>query len=79
MNNVNDDLSELVSKYAIENFKSGLNCSESVLEVLIRAGVLSMDKETVGMCTGFGGCIGAYPIIQSQMEETAKFLIWQQK
>lgn len=60
MNNVNDDLSELVSKYAIENFKSGLNCAESVLEALIRAGVLPMDKETVAMCTGFGGGIGLY-------------------
>ena len=76
MNNVNDDLSELVSKYAIENFKSGLNCAESVLEALIRAGVLPMDKETVAMCTGFGGGIGAYQVIQSQMEKTAKFLIW---
>ena len=60
MDNVNDDLGELVSKYAIENFKSGLNCAESVLEALIRAGVLPMEKETVGMCTGFGGGIGLY-------------------
>ena len=76
MNNVKDDLCELVSKYAIENFKSGLNCAESVLEALIRAGVLPIAKETVAMCTGFGGGIGAYPIIESQMEKTAKSLIW---
>ena len=60
MNNVNDDLSELVSRYAIENFNSGLNCAESVLEALIRAGVLPIANETVGMCTGFGGGIGLF-------------------
>lgn len=54
------DLSEVVSAYAIENYKNGLNCAESVLEALIRAGVLDVPKETVKMCVGFGAGIGLY-------------------
>ncbi|NCD09029.1 MAG: C_GCAxxG_C_C family protein [Negativicutes bacterium] len=60
MEKADKDLSELVSDYAIENYKHGLNCSESVYEALVRAGVLNVDKNTVGMCTGFGGGIGLY-------------------
>lgn len=56
----NEDLGKLVSEYAIENYKNGLNCAESVFEALIRAGVLNFPKETIGMCTGFGGGIGLY-------------------
>lgn len=52
------DLRVLVSDYAIENFKSGLNCSECVMEALIRSGVLSLPGEAVAMCIGFGGGIG---------------------
>lgn len=59
MNNENDK-SQLVNDYAIENFKNGLNCAESVYDALIRAGVLDVAKETVAMCTGFGGGIGLY-------------------
>ncbi len=55
-----DDKSQLVNDYAIENFKGGLNCSESVYEALIRAGVLDVPKETIAICTGFGGGIGLY-------------------
>lgn len=58
--NIEEDKSQLVNDYAIENFKNGLNCAESVYEALIRAGVLDMPKETVAMCTGFGGGIGLY-------------------
>jgi len=60
MSEVDQDLSKLVSDYAIENFKHGLNCAESVFEALIRAGVLKINKDAVGMCTGFGGGIGLY-------------------
>lgn len=57
----NDEaLSKLVSDYAIENYKNGLNCAESVFEALIRAGVLKVPKEAVAMCTGLGGGIGLY-------------------
>ncbi len=58
--NKENDKSQLVSDYAIENFKNGLNCAESVYDALIRAGVLDVPKETVAMCTGFGGGIGLY-------------------
>ena len=55
-----DVKSQLVNDYAIENFKSGLNCAESVYDALLRAGVLDVPKETIAMCTGFGGGIGLY-------------------
>lgn len=60
MDKAEKDLSELVGDYAIENYKNGLNCAECVFEALVRAGVLNVDKSTVGMCTGFGGGIGLY-------------------
>ncbi len=53
-----EDKSQLVNDYAIENFKAGLNCAESVYDALIRAGVLDVAKETLAMCTAFGGGIG---------------------
>lgn len=52
------DIYQVVSDYAIENFKNGLNCAESVYHALIRAGVLDADPETVAMCLGFGGGVG---------------------
>lgn len=52
------DMSTLVSEYAIENFKNGLNCAESVMDALIRSGALEVTPETVALCTGFGGGIG---------------------
>ncbi|MDK2942169.1 C-GCAxxG-C-C family protein [Acetobacterium carbinolicum] len=55
---MNNEKNQLVNDYAIENFKNGLNCAESVYDALIRAGVLDVPKETVAMCTGFGGGIG---------------------
>ena len=55
-----ENKSQLVNDYAIENFKSGLNCAESVYDALLRAGVLDVPKETITMCTGFGGGIGLY-------------------
>lgn len=58
--NIEDDKSQLVNDYAVENFKNGLNCAESVYDALLRAGVLDVPKETIAMCTGFGGGIGLY-------------------
>lgn len=52
------ELRTLASDYAIENFKNGLNCAECVYDALLRSGALNMPKETVAMCTGFGGGIG---------------------
>ena len=54
------DLSVLVSDYAIENFKNGLNCSESVYEALQRIGALdNVSKDTLALAVGFGGGVGA--------------------
>ncbi|MGN8895937.1 C-GCAxxG-C-C family protein [Flavonifractor sp. HCP28S3_F3] len=63
MNTVNenkaDEIRELCGNYAVENFKNGLNCCESVYNALLRAGVLkNVAPETQAMCIGFGGGIG---------------------
>ena len=52
------DLSQLVNDLAIENYRHGLNCAESVMDALIRAGVLDAPKEAVKLCIGFGAGIG---------------------
>lgn len=52
------DTKDLVAEYAIENFRNGLNCAESVYDALLRSGALNAPKETVAMCIGFGGGIG---------------------
>jgi len=53
------DISKLVSEYAVENFKKGLNCSESVFNALTRAGALDdVAPELVSVCLGFGGGVG---------------------
>jgi C_GCAxxG_C_C family probable redox protein len=52
------DLRQEVSDYAAENFKSGLNCAECVLDALIRSGALKVPLETRAMAIGFGGGIG---------------------
>lgn len=55
----NQKICELASEYAIENFKNGLNCAESVYNGLIRAGALGdVAPETVAMVLGFGGGVG---------------------
>lgn len=43
---------------ANKNFVSGLNCSESVYEAFIHAGIVDMPQETVALATGFGGGCG---------------------
>jgi Protease II len=48
----------MVGDYAVENFKAGLNCAESVFDALVRAGALAVPEVTVAMCTGLGGGIG---------------------
>lgn len=56
--NGTEDMRKHVSDLAIEGFKSGLNCCESVYDALIRAGVLDVDPDTRAMCVGFGGGVG---------------------
>lgn len=52
------DMKTIVSDYAIENFKSGLNCAECVYDALLRSGALKVPKETIAMCIGFGAGVG---------------------
>ena len=52
------DLKQSVLDLAVENYKSGLNCAESVYDALIRSGVLKADPDTRSMAIGFGGGIG---------------------
>lgn len=56
---VEKNMSKLVSDYAIENFRHGLNCAESVYHALLRAGALEgIDPSTASMVLGFGGGVG---------------------
>lgn len=56
--NTTEDKRELCGNLAVESFRSGLNCCESVFDALIRAGVVEVPKEATAMCIGFGGGIG---------------------
>jgi C_GCAxxG_C_C family probable redox protein len=53
----NEIVKEVVS-IAVHNFNNGLNCAESVYDALLRSGALKAPKETLAMCTGFGGGVG---------------------
>lgn len=53
-----DDKRQLVNDYAFENFKSGLNCAECIIDALIRSGALDKDSNIRAMAIGFGGGIG---------------------
>src|SRR5574344_332897 len=52
------DKLKLVSDYAIEFYKSGFNCGESVYAALMKIGAIQVPPESLAMCTGFGGGIG---------------------
>ncbi len=55
----NKIMGQAAKDYAIENFKNGLNCAESVYDGLLRAGALEgVAPETVAMVLGFGGGVG---------------------
>lgn len=53
-----DEMKEKVAQLAKENFRIGLNCSESVFKALMDAGLFDFPAETVAIATGFGGGIG---------------------
>ena len=53
-----EEMLQLVSELAINNFKTGYNCTECVFLALIDAGALDIPRETVKICIGFGGGIG---------------------
>lgn len=53
------DIRDLCGNLAVENFKNGLNCCESVFNALLRAKALpGVDPKSQAMCIGFGGGIG---------------------
>lgn len=54
-------MSEMVEKAkenAKQNFRDGLNCSESVFKAIIDTGVTNLPPEAVAVATGFGGGMG---------------------
>ena len=53
-----EEMLQLVGELAINNFKSGYNCTECVFLALIDSGALPVPRETVKMAIGFGGGIG---------------------
>ncbi len=46
---------EKVKENARQNFRSGLNCSESVLAAVLDTGIEGVSPEMVALATGFGG------------------------
>lgn len=52
------DIKERVKDSAKANFKSGLNCAESVLKAVMDNTDHSFPDETVALATGFGGGMG---------------------
>lgn len=55
---MNELLIEKVRENARQNFKDGLNCSESVFKAVIDTGVIDVPPEMVSLATGFGGGMG---------------------
>lgn len=51
-------LNQQTTNRAVENFKSGLNCAESVFEALTHTRALTAPDGALAMCVGFGGGIG---------------------
>lgn len=54
-----EEIQELVSGLAKQNFKTGFNCAEAVLRACIDGGLLpQFPPEIVALSSGFGGGIG---------------------
>ncbi len=52
------DLVEQARENAADNFKNGLNCSESIVKAILDTGEVDFPPEVVAMATGFGGGMG---------------------
>lgn len=50
-----EEKKELARQYVEENIKAGLNCSESVFNALIRAGVTDLPEEATALASGMNG------------------------
>lgn len=55
---MNEDLIQKARDNAKQNFKDGLNCSESVFKAIIDTGITDLPPETVAVTTAFGGGMG---------------------
>ena len=53
-----EEMKEKACAAAKNNFRSGLNCSESVYAALVEVGLIDFSPETVAIATAFGGGIG---------------------
>ena len=59
-----EELINQAKENARQNFKEGLNCAESVLEAVIKTGIIKdFPPEVVAVATGFGGGIGQFGTI----------------
>ena len=52
---ISQEQKELARQYADENIRAGLNCSESVFNALIRAGVIDLPGEATALASGVNG------------------------
>jgi len=52
------EMTDLVCKYAKNNFRQGLNCAESVYAALVDADLVELPPDTVALTTAFGGGLG---------------------
>ncbi len=55
---MSEDLVQKAKDNAKQNFKDGLNCSESVFKAVIDTGITGLDPQAVALSTGFGGGMG---------------------
>ncbi len=53
-----EELKEKACAAAKNNFRKGLNCSESVYAALVEVGLIDFPPETVAIATAFGGGMG---------------------
>lgn len=55
---MSEDLVQKAQDNARQNFRDGLNCSESVFKAVIDTGITDFPPEIVALSTGFGGGMG---------------------
>jgi C_GCAxxG_C_C family probable redox protein len=53
-----EEMKEKAREAARNNFRSGLNCAESVYAALVEIGLVDFPPETVALTTAFGGGMG---------------------
>jgi len=56
---ITEEQKALARKCAQENIRSGLNCSESVLNALLRAKIIDFPEEATALASGLNGGVGS--------------------